>query len=118
MSRRSPQRSTSPGRRRRGDRLFLNTNLSAPDEPGHNADGDSEPNVAAIKSLRYKAFSLPVEYRILLQQGLEVLSDLQRKVMYLFFNKDPSHTEIGRRFSLPQRKLSRTIAWAARNLKK
>ena len=61
---------------------------------------------------------LPVEYRILLQQGLEVLSDLQRKVMYLFFNKDPSHTEIGRRFSLPQRKLSRIIAWAARNLKK
>jgi DNA-directed RNA polymerase specialized sigma subunit len=44
---------------------------------------------------------------------LEVLSDLQRKVMYLFFYKDLSHTEIGRRFSLPQRKLSRIIAWAS-----
>lgn len=49
---------------------------------------------------------------------MEVLSDLQRKVMYLFFYKDLSHTEIGRRFSLPQRKLSRISAWASRNLKK
>ena len=28
--------------------LFPNTNLSSLDEPGHNSDGGSEPNVAAI----------------------------------------------------------------------
>jgi hypothetical protein len=55
---------------------------------------------------------------ILLEQGLEVLSDLQRKVMYLYFYENLSHTEIGRRFSLPQRKVSRIIASATRNFKK
>jgi RNA polymerase sigma-B factor len=99
-------------------RLFLNTNVSSLDEPGRNSDGESEPNIAAIKSLQYEAFSLPIEDRILLEQGLESLSELQRKVVYLFFYKDLSQTEIGRRFGLPQRKVSRVIASAARALKK
>ena len=38
--------------------------------------------------------------------------------MYLFFYKDLSHTEIGRRFSLPQRKVWCIIASATRNFKK
>ena len=96
-------------------KLFLNTNVSSLDEPG--SDGENEPNVSAIKSLQYEAFSLPVEDRILLEQGLESLNELQRKVVYLFFYKDLSQTEIGKRLGLPQRKVSRIIASATRALR-
>jgi RNA polymerase sigma-B factor len=99
-------------------RLFLNTNVSTLDKLGHNSHGDSEPNIAAIKSLQYEAFSLPIGDRILLEQGLESLSELQQKVVYLFFYKDLSQTEIGRRLGLPQRKVSRIISSATRTLKK
>ena len=71
----------------------------------------------AIKSLQYEAFSLPVEDRILLEQGMESLSELQQKVVYLFFYKDLSQTEIGKRLGLPQRKVSRIIASATKSLK-
>jgi len=49
---------------------------------------------------------------------LESLSELQQKVVYLFFYKDLSQTEIGRRLGLPQRKVSRIISSATRTLKK
>ena len=98
--------------------MFLNTDVSSLDKPGHNSRGDSEPNIAAIKSLQDEAFSLPIEDRILLEQGLESLSEMQQKVVYLFFYKDLSQTEIGRRLGLPQRKVSRIISSATRTLKK
>ena len=95
-------------------KLFLNTNVSSLDAPGGDA---GEPNVGAIKSLQYDSFSLPIEDRILLEQGLESLSELQRKVVYLFFYKDLSQTEIGKRLGLPQRKVSRIIASSMKSLK-
>ena len=36
-------------------RLFLNTNVSSPDEPGPSSGGEDEPNVSATKSLQYEA---------------------------------------------------------------
>ncbi len=97
-------------------KLFMNTNVSSLDEPGPGSGGGDEPNVAAIKSLQYEAFSLPIEDRILLEQGLESLTELQRNVVYLFFYKDLSQTEIGKRLGLPQRKVSRVIAAATKSL--
>jgi RNA polymerase sigma-B factor len=90
-------------------KLFLDTNVSS-------LDGE-RPNLSAIRSLQYETFSLPVEDRILLEQALESLSELQRKVVYLFFYRDFSQTEIGRRLGLPQRKISRIIAAAIESLK-
>src|ERR687890_2787423 len=81
------------------------------------SDGDEELDVSAIKSLRYETFSLPVEDRILLEQALESLTELQRKVVYLFFYKDLCQTEIGRKLGLSQRKTSRTVASAVKTLK-
>ena len=78
---------------------------------------DEEVDLSAIKSLRYESFSLPVEDRILLEQALESLNELQRKVVYLFFYKDLCQTEIGRRLGLSQRKTSRTVASAVKVLK-
>jgi len=81
------------------------------------ADEGDEVDVSAIKSLRYETFSLPVEDRILLEQALESLTELQRKVVYLFFYKDLCQTEIGRKLGLSQRKTSRTVASAVKVLK-
>src|SRR5687768_10410054 len=92
-------------------KLFCDTDVLSLD------DGDDEEiDVSAIKSLRYETFSLPVEDRILLEQALESLSELQRKVIYLFFYKDLCQTEIGRKLGLSQRKTSRTVASAVKVL--
>lgn len=104
-------------------KLFLDTKVSSLDAPGSVGGADSsgldgeKPNLSAIKSLQYEAFSLPIEDRILLEQGLESLNELQQKVIYLFFYKDLSQTEIGKRLGLPQRKVSRLIASATKSLR-
>lgn len=97
-------------------KLFMNTSVSSLDAPGMSNDGD-EPNVGAIKNIQYDSFSLPIEDRILLEQGLDSLNDLQRKVVYLFFYKDLSQTDIGKRLGLPQRKVSRIIASSVKAMK-
>ncbi len=95
-------------------KLFLDTNVCSLDEQQY---GEGEPDLSAIKSLQYETFSLPIEDRIALEQALESLTELQRKVVYLFFYKDLSQTEIGRMLSLPQRKISRIIASATKALR-
>jgi RNA polymerase sigma-B factor len=97
-------------------KLFLETNVSSLNAPSTCSDGGDGLNLSAIKSLQYETFSLPIEDRILLEQGLQSLSELQRKVVYLFFYKDLSQTEIGKRLGLPQRKVSRIIASATKAL--
>src|SRR5215204_7399084 len=72
-------------------KLFCDTDVLSLD-----AGEDEEVDVSAIKSLRYETFSLPIEDRILLDRALESLSELQRKVIYLFFYKDLCQTEIGK----------------------
>src|SRR5215204_3528769 len=93
-------------------KLFCDTDVVSLD-----AGEDEEVDVSAIKSLRYETFSLPVEDRILLEQALDSLTELQRKVVYLFFYKDLCQTEIGRKLGLSQRKTSRTVASAVKVLK-
>lgn len=95
-------------------KLFFNTNVSSLDEE---KEGEEGTDISAIKSLQYENFSLPIEDRIQLEQALESLSELQRKVVYLFFYKDLSQTEIGKRLGLPQRKVSRIIASATKSLR-
>src|SRR5215218_6596982 len=93
-------------------KLFCDTDVISLD-----AGEAEEVDVSAIKSLRYESFSLPVEDRILLDQALASLTELQRKVIYLFFYKDLCQTEIGRKLGLSQRKTSRTVASAVKAMK-
>ena len=93
-------------------KLFCDTDVLSLD-----AGEDEEVDVSAIKTLQYETFSLPVEDRILLEQALESLNELQRKVVYLFFYKDLCQTEIGKKLGLSQRKTSRTVASAVKVLK-
>jgi RNA polymerase sigma factor (sigma-70 family) len=48
---------------------------------------------------------------------MESLSEVQRKVVYLFFYKDISQTDIGKMLDLPQRKVSRIVASATKSLR-
>src|SRR5919112_1906777 len=93
-------------------KLFCDTDVLSLD-----AGEDEEIDVSAIKSLRYETFAFPVEDRILLEQALDSLTELQRKVVYLFFYKDLCQTEIGRKLGLSQRKTSRTVASAVKVMK-
>src|SRR5215210_4092040 len=92
-------------------KLFCDTDVLSLD------GGDEKIDLSAIKSLRYQTFSLPVEDRIVLDQALESLTEIQRKVVYLFFYKDLCQTEIGKKLGLSQRKTSRTVASALKVMK-
>jgi len=74
-------------------------------------------DISAIRSLHHESFSLPIEDRIQLERALESLTELQQKVVYLFFYMDLTQTDIGRRLHLPQRKISRIIASAVKRLR-
>jgi RNA polymerase sigma-B factor len=93
-------------------KLFSDTEVSSLDGSGEEVD------LSAIRSHRHESFSLPVEDKIALEEALEQLTELQRRVVYLFFYKDLSQTEIGRRLGLPQRKVSRVIASSMKSMKK
>lgn len=96
-------------------KLFLDTSVVSLDGGGEDDEGGID--LSAIRSVDYESFSLPIEDRIVLEGALESLTELQRKVIYLFFYKDLTQTEIGRRLSLPQRKISRIIASATRAMR-
>lgn len=91
-------------------KLFSDTEVSS-------LDGSEEVDFSAIKSLEHESFSLPIEDKILLEEAFQSLTEAQRRVVYLFFYKDLSQTEIGRRLGLPQRKVSRIIASSIKTLK-
>lgn len=82
-------------------------------------DGAEEEGVdlSAIRSIHYESFSLPIEDRIVLEQAIESLSEIQRKVVYLFFYKDLTQTEIGKHLGFSQRKVSRLVASSVKSLR-
>ena len=94
-------------------KLFQDTNAVSLD----GAEDEEKADLSTIRSLQHESFSLPIEDRIQLEQALESLSEIQRKVVYLFFYKDLCQTEIGKRLGLSQRKTSRIVASALKILK-
>lgn len=95
-------------------KLFLDTNVSSLDEE---RDEEGGADLTAIRSIQYETFSLPIEDRIQLEQAMGSLTELQQRVVYLFFYKDISQTDIGQMLGLPQRKVSRIIASATKSLR-
>ncbi|QIN82962.1 sigma-70 family RNA polymerase sigma factor [Rubrobacter tropicus] len=82
-------------------------------------DGAEEEGIdlSAIRSIHHESFSLPIEDRIVLEQAIESLSEIQRRVVYLFFYKDLTQTEVGKRLGLSQRKVSRLVASSVKSLR-
>jgi RNA polymerase sigma-B factor len=96
-------------------KLFADTDCRSLDaERG----GEESPDLSAIKSLQYETFSLPIEDRILLEESLKALTELQRKAVYLFFYRDLTQTEVGKELGVTQRKVSDIIASATRTMRK
>ena len=73
--------------------------------------------IEAIKSQRYLSFQLPVEDRIALDRAIERLAGAERNLIYLFFYKDLTQTEIARRLGFSQKHISRLLAQSLRKLK-
>ncbi len=94
-------------------KLYLDTSLVSLD----GGEDEAGVDLSAIRSIEHESFSLPIEDRIQLERALESLSEVQRKVVYLFFYKDLSQTEIGKRLGLPQRKVSRVVASSLKALR-
>ncbi len=94
-------------------KLYLDTSGVSLDgaEDGEGVD------LLAIRSIEHESFSLPIEDRIQLERALKSLSEVQRKVIYLFFYKDLTQTEIGRILGLPQRKISRVVTSSLKALR-
>lgn len=70
-----------------------------------------------ITSRQYESFRLPIEDRILLEQAMATLNDLQRKVIDLLFFRDLTQEEAASRLGLNQRKVSRLRSRALERLR-
>lgn len=68
-----------------------------------------EIDTAKIKHLRYESFKLPIEDKIALEQAMDKLSILQRRVIKLLFYSNLTQTEAAAELGLSQRKVSRLL---------
>ncbi len=94
-------------------KLYFDTNVRSLDEE---AEGSGAADLSAIKSLHHETFALPIEDRIWLQEAMQSLSELQRKVLHHLYYEDLSQTETGEKLGLSQRKVSRIAAASIRRL--
>lgn len=70
-----------------------------------------------IRAQRYETLALPIEDKIVLSQALETLQIFHRRVIYLFFYHDLTQHEIGEQLGMSQRKVSRVIGEALKQLR-
>lgn len=68
-----------------------------------------EVDLSKIQNQRYESFRLPIEDQIALEQALNKLSDLQRRVIALLYYRDLTQTEAAAELGLTQRKVSRIL---------
>ncbi len=62
-----------------------------------------------IRSKQLEDFKLPIEDRIVLEQAIESLRKLEKRVIHLFFYKDLTQTQIAFNLGLSQKKVSRML---------
>lgn len=77
-----------------------------------------EVDFSKIASARHESFKLPVEDRILLEQALNKLNELQRKVIDMLFFKDMTQEQAAKSLDIHQRKVSRIMHAGLSSLKK
>ncbi|AHY46143.1 sigma70-ECF: RNA polymerase sigma factor, sigma-70 family [Rubrobacter radiotolerans] len=90
-------------------KVYLDTSVRSLDATGPEK-GAPPPDLSAIRSLHHETFALPIEDRIWLEEAMETLSELQRKVLHHLYYEDLSQSETGERLGLSQRKVSRIAA--------
>jgi len=62
-----------------------------------------------IRSKRMESFRLPIEDKICLEQAIEKLKIMEKQIVYLFFYKDLTQTQIALDMGLSQKKVSRVL---------
>ena len=74
-------------------------------------------NYYMIKSLSYETFKLPIEDRIVIENAIEKLRQIEKRIIYLFFYVDLTQTKIAQDLGLSQKKVSRMLAKTIEKLK-
>ena len=74
-------------------------------------------HVEKIRSRQYETFRLPMEDRIVLQQAVERLVELEKRIIYLFFYRDLTQGQIAGEMGLPPKKVSRLMRKALDRLR-
>lgn len=77
-----------------------------------------EIDVKQIQSLHYESFRLPIEDKIWLEEALNRLSRLQKKVVYLLFYRDLTQSQAGKLLGISQRRVSRILQKSLQQLAK
>ncbi len=70
-----------------------------------------------LKSLQQVSFELPIEDKIVLDQAIEKLKDIERQVIEYFFYRDLSQTEIARRLGVSCNYVSHLVRMSLRKLR-
>lgn len=81
------------------------------------AESPDEVDINKIRSTRPESFKLPIEDRILVEQALDRLKQLEKRIVFLFFYYDFTQMQIAEKLGLSQRKVSRLLGKAVCSLK-
>lgn len=98
-------------------RVVASVGLHPVDDMDSHEGINAQPDANVVRSLHYESFTLPIEDKIALQEALDALSSLHRKIIYLLFYKDLTQTQVAEEMGLTQRKVSRESAKALGRLK-
>ncbi len=66
-------------------------------------------DLSKVRSLRYESFRLPLEDRVTLDQAIQGLSEIQRRVVDLLFYRDMTQQEAADELGTNQRQISRIM---------
>lgn len=98
-------------------RVVASVGLHPVDDMDSHEGINAQPDANVVRSLHYESFVLPIEDKIALQEALNALSSLHKKIVYLLFYNDLTQTQVARELGLSQRKVSRESAKALGRLK-
>jgi RNA polymerase sigma-B factor len=98
-------------------RAYGAIDLHSLDEPFTDARDVPGLDRSLMRSLRQETFTLPIEDRIALYEALGVLSEMQKKILYLLFFRDLTQQEVATEMGMTQRTVSREQTKALTRLK-
>lgn len=78
---------------------------------------DIEIDLSKLKSERFKSFQLPIEDKITLEQSINSLPEIQRKIVYYIFYYDLTQSEIAKILKISQGQVSKLLRKSLKKLK-
>jgi RNA polymerase sigma-B factor len=98
-------------------RVYGALDLHSLDEPFGDTRDAQGPDRTLMRAVRQETFTLPIEDRITLYDALGVLSDMQKKILYLLFFRDLTQQQVANEMGMTQRTVSREQTKALTRLK-